>query len=268
MTLLRTLLVALLVLSPSAAGVAHAQAWPSRPVRFLVPFPPGGSTDVAARVIADKVSTALGTQVVVENRGGGGGAVGAAEAARAAPDGYTILFAANAVTLLHLGTKNLPYDTLRDFVPITQVTTQPNVVAVHASVPAKTVAELVAHAKANPGQLAYAHPGAGTTQHLVGELTGIDLLPVPYKGGGQAIQDLVGGHVKVGILGSTPLLPQHRSGTIRIVAFTGAERFPAMPDVPTLAEAGFPALNSTQWLDCWRRAARAARSCSASMRKR
>ena len=250
MRILRPLLLSLALLSPLCAGLA--QAWPNRPVRFLVPFPPGGSTDVAARVLADKVATSLGTQVVVENRGGGGGAVGAAEAARAAPDGYTILFAANAVTLLHLGTKNLPYDTLRDFVPITQVTTQPNAVAVHASVPAKTVAELVTYAKANPGQLAYAHPGAGTTQHLVGELlkklTGIDMLPVPYKGGGQAIQDLVGGHVKVGILGSTPLLPQHRSGTIKIVAFTGAERFPAMPDVPTLAEAGFPALNSTQWL--------------------
>lgn len=234
------------------AGFAHAQGWPQRPVRFVVPFPPGGSTDVAARALADKLSAALGQQAIVENRGGGGGAVGTAEAARAQPDGYTILFAANAITILHLAVKNLPYDTLRDFVAITQVSTQPNAFAVHPSVAAKNIAELVAHAKANPGKLSYAHAGAGGGQHLTGELlkkmAGIDMVGIPYKGGGQAITDLLGGQVQVAVIGSTPLIPHHKAGRIRILAFTSLERFAPMPEIPTVAEAGYPGFESTQWL--------------------
>jgi tripartite-type tricarboxylate transporter receptor subunit TctC len=235
-----------------SVGLAHAQSWPQRSVRWLVPFPPGGSTDVAARALADKVSAGLGQQVVVENRGGGGGAVGAAEVARAQPDGYTVLFAANAVTILHLAVKNLPYDTLRDFVAVTQVTTQPNAFAVHPAVPANNIKELVAYAKANPGKLAYAHSGAGGGQHLTGELlkklAGIDMLGVPYKGGGQVITDLIGGQVQVGIAGTTPLIPHHKAGRIKILAFTSLERFPPMPEIPTVAEAGYPGFESTQWL--------------------
>src|SRR5687767_75291 len=174
-----------------AAGTAHAQSWPQRTVKFLVPFPPGGSTDVAARALADKMGAGLGQQVVVENRGGGGGAVGAGEVSRAQPDGYTILFAANAVSILHLAVKGLPYDTLRDFVPITQVTTQPNAFAIHPSLPANNIQELVAYAKANPGKISYGHSGAGGGQHLTGELlkrmAGIDMVGIPYKGGGQLI---------------------------------------------------------------------------------
>jgi len=236
----------------AAGGIAHAQAWPAKPVRFIVPFPPGGSTDVAARSLADKLAAALGQQVVVDNRGGGGGAIGTTEAARAAPDGYTILFAANAVTILHLAVKNLQYDTLRDFVPITQVTTQPNAVAVHASVPARDIGELVAYAKANPGNLAFAHPGVASGQHLSAELlmkmAGIRMVGIPYKGGGQAVQDLVGGQVPVGVLGSTPFIPHHKAGRIRILAFTSTERFAAMPEIPTLHESGFTGFDSTQWL--------------------
>jgi tripartite-type tricarboxylate transporter receptor subunit TctC len=243
---------AILSLLLFSVGLAHAQSWPQRSVRWLVPFPPGGSTDVAARALADKVSAGLGQQVVVENRGGGGGAVGAAEGARAQPDGYTVLFAANAVTILHLAVKNLPYDTLRDFVAVTQVTTQPNAFAVHPAVPANSIKELVAYAKANPGKLAYAHSGAGGGQHLTGELlkklAGIDMLGVPYKGGGQVITDLIGGQVQVGIAGTTPLIPHHKAGRIKILAFTSLERFPPMPEIPTVAEAGYPGFESTQWL--------------------
>ena len=243
---------AILSLLLFSVGLAHAQSWPQRSVRWLVPFPPGGSTDVAARALADKVSAGLGQQVVVENRGGGGGAVGAAEVARAQPDGYAVLFAANAVTILHLAVKNLPYDTLRDFVAVTQVTTQPNAFAVHPAVPANNIKELVAYAKANPGKLAYAHSGAGGGQHLTGELlkklAGIDMLGVPYKGGGQVITDLIGGQVQVGIAGTTPLIPHHKAGRIKILAFTSLERFPPMPEIPTVAEAGYPGFESTQWL--------------------
>jgi tripartite-type tricarboxylate transporter receptor subunit TctC len=234
------------------AGLCQAQTWPSRTVRFLVPFPPGGSTDVAARALADKVTVGLGQQVLVENRGGGGGAVGAAEVARAQPDGYTILFAANAVSILHLAVKNLPYDTLRDFVAITQVSTQPNAFAVHPSVPAASIKELVAYAKANPGRLSYGHSGAGGGQHLTGELlkkmAGIDMVGIPYKGGGQLIGDLLGGQIQVGIAGTTPLIPHHRAGKIRILGLTSLERFPPLPEIPTVVEAGYPGFESSQWL--------------------
>jgi tripartite-type tricarboxylate transporter receptor subunit TctC len=243
---------AVLVLLVLFAGFAHAQGWPQRPVRFLVPFPPGGSTDVAARALADKLSAGLGQQVVVENRGGGGGAVGTAEVARAQPDGYTILFAANAITILHLAVKNLPYDTLRDFVAITQVSTQPNAFAVHPSVPATNLRELVAYAKANPGKLSYGHSGAGGGQHLTGELlkkmAAIDMVGIPYKGGGQLITDLLGGQIHVGIAGTTPLIPHHRSGKIRILALSSLERFPPLPDIPTVVEAGYRGFESSQWL--------------------
>ena len=179
---------------------AYGQSWPARPVRFVVPFPPGGSTDVAARALADKLSASLGRQVIVDNRAGANGAIGTAEVARAAPDGYTILFAADPVTTLHLVVKNLAFDTLRDFVPVSQVTTQPIALAVHASVPAQTVREFIAYAKANPGRLSFGHSGTGSGQHFSGELlkkmAGIDMVHVPYKGGGPAVQDLVAGQEK------------------------------------------------------------------------
>jgi len=234
------------------AGWVQAQPWPAKPVRFIVPYPPGGSTDVAARVLADKLTRALGEQVVVDNRGGAGGAVGTAEAARAQANGYTILFAANQVSLMHLVVKNLQYDMLRDFVPITQVTTQPNALAVHPSLPPKNVRALIALAKANPGQLSYAHPGPGSGQHMTGELlwrmAGVKVTGVPYKGGGQAVLDLIGGHVPVALLGATPFIAHHKSGRLRIIAFTSRDRFPPMPEIPTLSEAGFKGIDSTQWL--------------------
>jgi tripartite-type tricarboxylate transporter receptor subunit TctC len=244
----RILLVAVFAL----AATAQAQTWPAKPVRFIVPFPPGGATDVAARLVSDRLSQALGQQFLVENRAGAAGAIGTHEVARAAPDGYTILFAADPVVTLHLVVKNVPYEVLRDFVPVTQVTTQPIAVAVHASLPVNSMQELVAHAKAHPGKLSFAHSGTGSGQHMSGELlkkmAGIDIVHIPYKGGGPAVQDLVGGQVPVAVLGSTPLIPHHRSGRIRILAFTSKERFPTLPEIPTLHESGFPGFDTGQWL--------------------
>ena len=235
-----------------AAGPAWAQAWPAKPVRFIVPFPPGGSTDVAARTVAERLSRSFGQQVVVDNRGGGGGAIGTVEAARAAPDGYTLLFVADPVITLHLVVKNVQFDMQRDFSAVTQVTTQPIAVAVHASLPVASVQELIAYAKANPGKLSFAHSGTGSGQHMSGELlkkmAGIDMVHVPYKGGGPAVQDLVAGQVPMGVLGSTPLIPHHKSGRIRIIAFTSKERFAPMPEIPTLHESGLAGFDTTQWL--------------------
>jgi tripartite-type tricarboxylate transporter receptor subunit TctC len=230
----------------------HAQGWPSKPVRFIVPFPPGGATDVAARAVAEKLSRAFNQQVVVENRAGAAGAIGSAEVARAEPDGHTILFGTDSIVTLPLAMKNVPFDALRDFVPVTQVTTQPLALAVHASVPAGTVQEFVALARANPGKYSFAHSGIGTGQHLSGELlkqmAQIDIVHIPYKGGAPAIQDLVAGQVPVAVLGSTPLIPHQKSGRIKILAFTSKDRFPTMPEIPTLHESGFPGFDTGQWL--------------------
>jgi tripartite-type tricarboxylate transporter receptor subunit TctC len=231
---------------------ALAQSWPSKPVRFVVPFPPGGATDVAARVVGERLTRSFGQQFVIENRAGAAGAIGTAEVARAAADGYTILFAADPVTTLHLVVKNMPYDVQRDFVAVTQVTTQPLGLAVHESVPARTVREFVALAKANPGKFSFAHSGTGSGQHLSGELfkklAGVEMTHVPYKGGAPAVQDLVAGQVPVAFLGSTPLIPHHNAGRIKILAFTSKDRFPALPEVSTLHESGFPGFDTGQWL--------------------
>jgi tripartite-type tricarboxylate transporter receptor subunit TctC len=241
----------LFVLAFCAAALAQAQGWPTRPVRFVVPFPPGGATDVAARVVADKLTRALGQQFVVDNRAGASGAIGATEVARAAPDGYTFLFGADPVETLHLVMKDVQFDLERDFAPVTQVTTQPLAIAVHPSVGVKTIQEFIALAKANPGKFSFGHSGIGSGQHLTGELfkklAGIDMQQVPYKGGGPAVRDLVAGQVPVVVLGSTPLIPHHKAGRIRILAFTSKERFPTMPDIPTLHELGYP-IDTGQWL--------------------
>ena len=232
-------------------GLAQAQAWPSKTVRFIVPYPPGGSTDVAARSVAEKLTQALGQQVLVENRAGAVGAIGTYEVSRAAPDGHTLLFSADPITTLHL-TQRLQWDLQRDFAPVTQVTIQPIAVAVHASVPANSIQELIALVKANPGKYAFAHSGTGSGQHMSGELlkkmAGIDMVHVPYKGGGPAVQDLVGGQVPVGVLGSTPLIPHVKAGRIKLLAFTTRERFAIMPEVPTLHEAGLTGFDTSQWL--------------------
>jgi tripartite-type tricarboxylate transporter receptor subunit TctC len=232
------------------SGIAVAQDWPTRPVRLLVPYPPGGSTDVAARLLADYLSRSIGQQVFVENRSGAGGVVGMEAAVRSAPDGYTVLVAPdNVSSAAHLF--KLTFDPLRDLVPILQISRQPVVLAVHPSLAVASVAEFLAIAKKGP-PLSYATSGAGTQQHMVAawfsKLAGIELEHVPYRGGGQAITGLVAGHVKVGSLGSSPLIPFYKAGTLRLLAQSTAARSPSLPEVPTYQEAGIQGLVLDQWL--------------------
>jgi len=233
-----------------AAQAAIAQSWPARPVRVVVAFAPGGSTDVAVRSLAERMAPALGQPVLVENRAGAGGNVAAEYVLKQPADGYTVLATADSLASNpHL--YKLSFDPRKDFVPVMQLTRQPIVMGVHPSLGANTLAELIALAKAKPG-LAYATSGSGSIQHMAGEwfakLAGVQLTHVPYKGGGQAITDLLGGQVPLGSLGNTPLLPHYRAGKLRIVAQTSAQRSPSLPDVPTYAEAGLKDLVLEQWL--------------------
>ena len=233
-----------------AAGAARAQGWPSKPVRMVVAFAPGGSTDIAVRALAERMSPALGQPVVVENRAGAGGNVAAEYVLKQPADGYTVLATADSLASNpHL--YKLSFDPRKDFVPVVQLTRQPVVLGVHPSLGVGTLAELIALAKAKPG-LAYATSGSGSIQHMAGEwfarLAGVTLTHVPYKGGGQAITDLLGGQVPLGSLGNTPLLPHYRAGKLKIVAQTSAKRSPSLPDVPTYAEAGLKDLVLEQWL--------------------
>ena len=232
------------------ALAAQAQGWPSKPVRLIVPYPPGGSTDVTARVLAERISPALGQPVLVENRAGAGGNIGIEAAAKSEPDGYTVLIAPDFIASApHV--YQLSYDPMTQLAPVIQLTSQPVVLAVHASTGVQDVAGLVALAKQKPG-LGYATSGAGSQQHMAAEwfakLAGIQLTHVPYKGGGQAIADFVGGQVPIASLGSTPVIPHHKSGKVKILAQTTKKRAPSLPDVPTYEEAGFKGLVIDQWL--------------------
>jgi len=242
------LLISFLILA--AAAAAQAQSWPSKAVRVIVPYPPGGSTDVTARALADKISNALGQPVVVENRAGAGGNIGIEAAVKSDPDGYTVLIAPDFVASAPHVYK-LNYDPIKQLTPVIQLTSQPVVLAVHPSLGVNTVAELVAAAKQKPG-LAYATSGAGSQQHMAAEwfakLAGIQLTHVPYKGGGQAISDFVGGQVPIASLGSTPVIPHHKAGKVKILAQTTKARAPSLPEVPTYEEAGFKGLVIDQWL--------------------
>jgi tripartite-type tricarboxylate transporter receptor subunit TctC len=239
---------ALLALASPIAG--NAQEWPNRPLRFIVPFPAGGSTDVAARVIGEYLSRTLGQQIVVENKSGASGVVGAEAAAKSAPDGYTILIGTDQVsTWQHLFKLN--FEPMKDLVPVIQLSRQPVVLAVHPSLGPTTLAEFVALAKQRPG-MSYATSGVGSQQHIAAQwfaqLAGIKLDHVPYRGGGQAINDLIAGHVKIASLGSSPLIPHYKAGTLRLLAQTTAERSPSLPDVPTYQQAGLKELVLDQWL--------------------
>jgi tripartite-type tricarboxylate transporter receptor subunit TctC len=231
-------------------GAAYAQAWPAKPVRIIVAFAPGGSLDFVTRTVSDRLSQELGQPVIVENRAGANGNVGADYVAKQAPDGYVVLSSADALPAsAHL--YKLPYDPMKDLVPVIQFTRQPLVLAVHPSLGVSSVAELIALAKAKPG-MGYATSGSGSGQHMVGEwfakLAGIQLTHVPYKGGGQAITDLVGGQVQIGSLGSTPVMPHYKAGKLKIIAQTTATRVSSLPEVPTYQEAGLKGLVLDQWL--------------------
>jgi tripartite-type tricarboxylate transporter receptor subunit TctC len=246
----RIFAAALALVGMANVGV-WAQDWPNRPVRVVVPFAAGGSTDVAARLVADYLSRSLGQQVFIENRTGANGNIGIDSAARSESDGYTILIAPDAVVSNpHL--YKVKYDPLKDLTPVVQISRQPIVLAAHPSIGVKTVAELIALAKREPGVRYALGSGVGSAQHMVGEwfarIAGIQLQAVAYRGGGQAINDLVAGHVKLGSLGSTPVIPHYQAGTLLILAQTTEARSKSLPEVPTYQEAGINGLVLDQWV--------------------
>lgn len=232
----------------------HAQqgAWPTRPVRFIVPYPPGGTTDIVGRGIASKLSASLGQQFVVDNRGGASTIIGADIAAKSAPDGYTILLV--TATTLSINPQvypKLPYETVRDFAPITSAVRVPFVLAAHPSVPANTVQELIALAKAKPGAISYGTPGTASTNHLGGALleamAGIKLLHVPFKGSGPAMTGVLGGQVHLILTGIATVLPHAKSGKAKILAYCDDARHPNLPDVPSTGEAGLKGYQAGTW---------------------
>ena len=235
-----------------ATTPAPAQQYPTRPVRFVVPFPPGGSVDTLARTMSPRLAEALGQQIVVDNRPGGNGNIGMEIVAQSRPDGHTILvgYIANLAIFPSLSAK-LPFDPVKDYAPVTQIASSPNVLTAHPSVQAKNLKELIALAKAKPGQISFASTGVASVGHLTGELlnslAGVKMTHVPYKGGGQAIIDLVGGHVQVMFSGFSAAMPHIKSAKVRALAVTGAKRSPALPEVPTIAEQGFPGVEATAW---------------------
>jgi len=234
------------------AAPALAQAFPSKPINLVVPFAPGGSTDVVARIIAAQMSQTMGQQVIVENRAGAGGGVGAAAVAKATPDGYTILMATISThTLNPLMAKTKLFDPVKDFAPISLLATVPNVLVVHPSLGVNNVQELVALLKREPGKHSYASSGNGTPLHVSGELfkrmTGVDMQHIPYRGGGPAMNDLVGGQVKIMFDNLPPSVPQIRGGTIKALGVTTKTRVPGFETIPTIAEQGLPDYETYSW---------------------
>lgn len=234
-----------------AAGSSLAQTFPAKPVRFVVPFAAGGSTDTLARAIGIRLPEYLGQQLVIDNRTGANGDIGMSLVAKAAPDGYTIVLGYIANLGIGPSLYKMPYDPVKDFAPITQVAGASNIMVAHPSVPAKNLKEFIAYAKANPGAVNFATSGVASVGHLTGELlnemAGMKMVHVPYKGSGQAISDLVGGHVKVMISGMASTLPHVKTGKLRALAVTGLQRSDAAPDVPTIAESGFPKFEARSW---------------------
>jgi len=235
------------------AGSAFAQAWPTKPIRVMVPFPPGGSTDIVARIMAQKLEKPLGQPLVVENRGGAGGTIGAAVGAKAAPDGYLLTFGSTSTHVVAPSVyQKLAYDPVKDFAPISLVAVTPYLLAVNPNVPAKNVKELVDLMKAQPGKLNYASAGVGSTTHLAMEMlknvSRTYALHIPYNGNGPAGTALVAGQVEI-LFGSLPaLLPMAKSGRVRALAVGTPKRSPSLPDVPTVAESGYPGFDASLWL--------------------
>ena len=244
-------LMALIAAVSAGAAPAAAQTYPSRPITLVVPFPPGGSATIIARIIADKMSEALGQQIVVDNRGGAGGSIAARQVAKSAPDGATLLLAfTGTLAVSPLIFANVGYDPRKDFAGIGLIGMAPSVLAVHPSVPARSVADLIGIAKAEPGKIQYGSPGIGTTNHLAGELlaamTGIKITHIPYKGTGPAITDLLGGHIAMMF---APIPAAHgnvSAGALRALGVTSLKRSSLWPDIPTVAETGLPGFEVVQ----------------------
>jgi tripartite-type tricarboxylate transporter receptor subunit TctC len=244
--------LATLLLGLAVATGAWAQAWPSKPVTLLVPFPPGGSTDLIARTLAPKLQERLGGSFVVDNKGGAGGTVGAGQVKRAAPDGYTLFVSSLGPFVIgpHL-IKNVPYDALKDFDYITVAVQAPNVLVVPVTSPHKSLAELMAHLKANPDKVSFASSGNGTSDHLTAELfwqqTQTSGVHIPYKGGGPAMSDILSGQVNASFQNINAVVPHVKSGKLRALAITSSARSPQLPDVPTLSESGIKGVDVYSW---------------------
>ena len=239
------------MLAAIAVCASAQQTYPAKPIRFIVPFPSGGSTDAVARIMAQKLGDSWGQQVLVENRGGGNTLIGSDAVAKSAPDGYTILQTTNAHVINLSLFSNMPYDTVKDFSPIASITSGELALAVHPSVPVNNLQEFIALAKSRPGQLNYASSGIGNPNHLAAEMlklrAAINLQHVPYKGGGPALTDLLGGQIQVHFATPITAIPYIKSGKIRALAISGANRIAMLPDLPTFAEAGMPGLDITFW---------------------
>ena len=244
-------LIFAVLLACLAYSAAAQEAYPTRPVRFILPFPPGGGTDILGRLIAERLSAALGQPVVTENRGGAGGNVGAEAAARSTPDGYTILLAAPSLAISPSLYSKLNYDPVKDLAPVSLVATVPNVMITHPDVPAKTLTEFIALARGRPGAMNFGSGGSGTSNHLAGELfnivTGTKLVHVPYKGVNLAMQDVLSGRIHLVVIGVPAAAPHIKSGKLRALALIAPQRSRALPEVPTVAEAGLADFEVTTW---------------------
>ena len=240
-----------LALLASGTGLAHAQSWPTKPLRLMLPFPPGGPTDLLGRQLAQKLAEQIGQPVVAENRPGAGGNLGTELAVKAPADGYTLLLSSNILAISPHLYRKLPYDPVKDLAPVTQVAQVPNVFICHPSIPAKNLKELVAAAQRAPGKLTFGSGGLGTGQHLAGEMfrsaAKLDMIHVPYKGSGLAMLSMIGGHIDWMVIGVPPAVPQIQSGKVRALAALSPERLAVLPQVPTAAEAGFPGYVVTSW---------------------
>lgn len=251
-------IAAMLLIAAAATlncAASFAQTWPTKPIRVINPFPAGGGTDTFARPLAAKLSQSLGQQVLIENQGGAGGTLGANNASKAAPDGYTFFMGAVHHTIAETLYRKLPYSLERDFIPVTVVAYVPNVVVIHPKHPFKTIKELIDFAKANPGKLNFGSAGNGTSHHLAAELfktlTGTQLTHVPYKGAGPLMLDLLAGQVDLAFDGMGTSANQIKAGKLRPIAVTTNKRSPVVPDVPTMAEAGVPNYEVTTWYALW-----------------
>lgn len=245
------LAIASLMAAPLVGAQSAAQSFPNKPIRFVVPFPPGGGNDILARALAPKMSEILGQQVVVDNRAGAGGNIGADFVAKSPADGYNIVIASNQVTMNPWIYSKLPFDIAKDFSPIAQIASVPMLLAIHPEVPAKNLQEFIALAKAKPGSLNYSTPGLGTPQHIAFEVfnfdAGVKVTHVPYKGTSPSIVDLIGGQVQATI-GTMASLEQHvKTGKVRAIAVSTPQRSPTMPDVPTIEEGGLKGYNVPLW---------------------
>src|SRR5713226_7696729 len=244
------LLASFFILLFSSVALAQ-ESYPSRPLRFILPFPPGGGTDILGRLIAERMTARLGQPVVTENRGGAGGNVGAEAAARSAPDGYTIVLVAPSLAISTSLYSKLSYDPVKDFAPISLVATVPNVMVTHPSVPAGTLAEFIRLAKTKPGEMNFGSGGSGTSNHLAGELfnivAGVKLVHVPYKGVNLAMNDVLSGQIHLVVIGVPAAAPHIKAGKLRALALVAPQRASALPEVPTVAEAGLPKFEVTTW---------------------